>query len=145
MGFFDLLSKDKRGERALSKNLQRAINKYAQSVDRTKALEALPDDGSDEALYGMLRRFGSMYDKTIEDEQEKEWVFEQLVRRAPPLCPPSSAPDGAESISWRLRVLDEVAASKDEEMAVVKAVLERHDNSYARDPSKKMQLSSLPC
>jgi hypothetical protein len=68
MGLFDLLSKDKRDERARSKNVKQAVNKFAQSVDRSKALEALADDGSDEALYGLLRRFGMNYDKTIEDE-----------------------------------------------------------------------------
>jgi hypothetical protein len=82
MGLLDLFSKDKRDERSRAKNIERAVNKYAQSADRLKALESLADDGSVEALYGMLRRFALLYDKTIEDEQEKEWVFEVLVKQA---------------------------------------------------------------
>ena len=72
MGLLDIFNKEARSERAREKNIQRALNKYAQSADRWKALEALREDGSDEALYGLLRRFGMMYDKTIDDEQEKE-------------------------------------------------------------------------
>ena len=80
-GCFDLFSKDGRDQRAREKNAGRAINKYAQSPDRMKALQSLRDDGSPEALYGLMRRFGMMYDKTIEDEQEKDWVFESLVEK----------------------------------------------------------------
>ena len=64
------------------------MNKYAQSPDRMKALQSLRDDGSAEALYGLLRRFGMMYDKTIEDEQEKEWVFEVLLEKGAAIIDP---------------------------------------------------------
>jgi hypothetical protein len=141
MGLFDLLSKDKRDERARSRNLKQAVNKYAQSADRMKALEALVDDGSDEALYGLLRRFGMMYDKTIEDEQEKEWVFESLVAKGRAALPAvKKYLFSAESISWPLRVLDKIAENVDEEIALVQEVLERHEPGYERDPTKKVQL-----
>ena len=45
-------------KRARQKNAARAVNKYAQSPDRMKALQALRDDGSDEALYGLMSGFG---------------------------------------------------------------------------------------
>ena len=70
MGFLDFLSKQGRTERARASNIKGAVNKWAQSGDRLRNLQALRDDGSEEALYGLLRRFGMMYDKTIEDEQE---------------------------------------------------------------------------
>jgi hypothetical protein len=143
MGLFDLLSKDKREERARSKNIQRAVNKYSQSVDRMKALEALADDASDEALYGLLRRFGMMYDKTIEDEQEKEWVFETLCEKGARSLPAVKRYlFSADSISWPLRVLDKIAANGDEEVAVIEEVMARHEPGYERDPTKKMQLLS---
>src|SRR5689334_20607911 len=106
MGLFDLLSKDKRDERARTRNIQRGLNKYAQSADRLKALESLAADGSEEALYGLLRRFGMMYDKTIEDEQEKEWVFETLCEKGEAALPAVKRYlFSAESISWPLRLL----------------------------------------
>jgi hypothetical protein len=141
MGLFDLLSKDKRDERARSRNINQAVNKYAQSVDRMKALQALADDGSDEALYGLLRRFGMMYDKSIEDEQEKEWVFDTLCSKARSALPAvKKYLFAAESISWPLRVLDKIALNGDEEIAFVQEVLERHEPGYERDPTKKIQL-----
>jgi hypothetical protein len=141
MGLFDLLSKDKRDERARSRNINQAVNKYAQSVDRMKALQALADDGSDEALYGLLRRFGMMYDKSIEDEQEKEWVFDTLCSKARSALPAvKKYLFAAESISWPLRVLDKIALNVDEEIVFVQEVLERHEPGYERDPTKKIQL-----
>jgi HEAT repeat protein len=143
MGLFDLLSKDKRDERARARNAQRALNKYSQSVDRMKALEALASDGSEEALYALLRRFGMMYDKTIEDEQEKEWVFEVLCEKGAATLPAIKRYlFSADSISWPLRLLDRVAPSKDEEMTILEEVLARHEPGYERDPTKKMQLLS---
>lgn len=141
MGLFDLLNKDKRDERARSKNVQRALNKYAQSVDRMKALEALADDASDECLYGLLRRFGMIYDKSIDDEQEKEWVFETLCAKGHAALPAVKRYLlSADSVSWPLRLLDRIAAGKDEELAVIEEVLARHEPGYERDPTKKIQL-----
>lgn len=141
MGFFDLLSKERRDERARSKNIQRALNKYAQSADRMRALEALAEDGSDESCYALLRRFGLMYDKTIEDEQEKEWVFETLCAKARRSLPAVKRYLlSADSISWPLRVLDKIVEDKAEELAVIEEVLARHEPGYERDPTKKIQL-----
>ena len=140
MSLFDLFRKDGRAQRARASNIKRAVNKYAQSPDRMKALQSLRDDGSPDALYGLLRRFGMMYDKTIEDEQEKDWVFEVLLEKGPVIIGPiKKYLLSAESISWPLRLLDSVAG-KDEELEVLKAVLERHEPGYERDPTKKIQV-----
>jgi hypothetical protein len=140
MSVFDLFSKDGRQQRARDKNVSRAVNKYSQSPDRMKALQSLRDDGSPEAIYGMLRRFGMMYDKTIEDEQEKDWVFEVLVDMGAAIIPSiQKYLFSAESVSWPLRLLDRVAG-KEEELEILKTVLERHEPGYERDPTKKIQL-----
>ena len=56
-----------------------------------------------------MRRFGMMYDKTIEDEQEKEWVFEMLVEKGAAVLPAlKKYMMSADSISWPLRLLDKV-------------------------------------
>ena len=46
----------------------------------------------------------------------------------------------AESISWPLRVLDKIAESTEQELAVIEEVLARHEPGYERDPTKKIQL-----
>jgi HEAT repeat protein len=140
MGILDLFSKQGRVERARASNIKGAVNKYAQSADRFRNLQALRDDGSEEALYGLLRRFGMMYDKTIEDEQEKDWVFEVLVEKGETILPAlKKYLASAESISWPLRVLDKVA-DREVELAVLKEILDRHEPGYERDPTKKIQL-----
>jgi hypothetical protein len=141
MGLLDIFSKAKREERARAGNIQRAINKYSQSGDRYRAMEALATEGSEESLYGLLRRFGMMYDKSIEDEQEKEWVFDTLVSKGESAMPAVKRYlISAESVSWPLRVLQKIAPSKDVELDMVADVLARHEPGYERDPTKKIQL-----
>ena len=141
MGLLDIFSKEKREERARAGNIQRTINKYSQSGDRYRAMEALATEGSEEALYGLCRRFGMMYDKSIEDEQEKEWVFDTLVSKGETALPAVKRYlASADSVSWPLRVLQKIAPSKDAELAMVADVLARHEPGYERDPTKKIQL-----
>jgi HEAT repeat protein len=140
MSLLDLFSKQGRAERARAGNIKRAVEKYAQSPDRFKALQALRDDGSADALHGLMRRFGMMYDKTIEDEQEKEWVFEVLVEKGVTILPSLERyMREADSISWPLRLLDKVA-DRETELAALQKILERHEPGYERDPTKKIQL-----
>ena len=137
MGLLDIFSK----ERSRDRNASRAINKFLQSPDRMKALMTLASEGSPEALYALMRRFGMMYDKTIDDEQEKDWVFETLVAKGGVVLEPlKKYLLSAESISWPLRLLDKVVATKDEVIDVIAQVMTRHEPGYERDPTKKIQL-----
>jgi hypothetical protein len=112
-----------------------------QSPDRMKALQALRDDATPDALYALMRRFGMMYDKTIEDEQEKEWVFEMLVELGAKVLPSLKRyMFSADSISWPLRLLDKVVDGKEGRIDLIAEVLERHEPGYERDPTKKIQL-----
>ena len=141
MGLLDIFSKEKRETRARAGNIQRATNKYSQSGDRYKAMESLASEGSDEALYGLMRRFGMMYDKSIEDEQEKEWVFDTLVSKGEAALPAVKRYlAAADSVSWPLRVLQKVAPNKDAEIDAIAEVLARHEPGYERDPTKKIQI-----
>jgi len=140
MGLLDFLSKSGREKRSLDSNVKRVVNKYAQSPDRFKAFEGLLNDGSPDAIYGLMRRFGMVYDKSIEDEQEKEWVFDALVEKGAAIVPQIERYlRSADSISWPLRLLSKVAGN-DHEVDVIKKVLERHEPGYERDPTKKIQL-----
>ena len=76
MGLKDLLFG---GRSKIDKHVARARNKDAQSVDRFASLEALKNDGSPEAVLGLLGRFTIRYDKSIDDETEKDYVFAALV------------------------------------------------------------------
>ena len=140
MGLADYFSKEGRQARSLQKMIQRASDKHAQSPDRFRALELLRDDGSPEALLGLLRRFSFVYDKTIEDEQEKEWVYHELVAMGPKvLSPLRKYMRESETLGWALKVLEQVAKGEDL-LKALEQLCEQNDNSYVRDPSKKTQL-----
>src|SRR5262245_50518429 len=79
MGIFDLLSKEGRAKSALDRHIKRVNDKYAQSVDRFTSMEKLRENASEAAIHGLVRRFGFVYDKTIDDEKEKEWVEDALA------------------------------------------------------------------
>ena len=111
MGLKDLFSSEGRSAGRMRKHIARARNKDAQSADRFASLEALRDDASPEAVDGLLGRFTIRYDKSIEDEQEKEWVFDELCQMGAKILPPLQKHlRYAESIAWGLKVLHEVAS-----------------------------------
>jgi hypothetical protein len=72
---FGLFSK----KSGLQRTIDKATNKLAQQQDRWPALERLRDEGSEEALLGLCKRFGITSLKGVEDEQEKNWVVDTLV------------------------------------------------------------------
>jgi hypothetical protein len=140
MGIFDLLSREGRAKSALAKHIKKTTDKLAKSEDRYPAMEALRDIGTDEALYGLCRRFGFVYDKTQYDEQEKQWVEDTLVsmgdRALPPLRRYLLA---GESLSYPLRVLEKIAPP-DKVLEIVDEVCAREEPGYTRNPQKKIQL-----
>jgi hypothetical protein len=140
LGLADLFSKEARSKRNLQKSIQRATEKHAQSVDRWKALETLRDDGSAEAIGGLLRRFGFNYDKTIEDEQEKEWVYQALCEMGGKILPELRRyMRESETLAWPLKILEHIS-SGDTFRETLRLLCEWNDNTYVRDPSKKTQL-----
>jgi hypothetical protein len=138
MGLKDLLFGG--AEARLRKHAARAKNKDAQSADRFASLEALREDGSPEAITGLLGRYTIRYDKSIEDEQEKEFVFESLCKMGGKIVPQlQSHLRNADTIAWGLKILTQVA-SPEEQWPILADLCERNDNTYIRDPSKKIQL-----
>ena len=140
MGFLDMFGG---GKGRLGKHISRAKNKDAQSADRFHSLEVLRDaanDGHDEAIEGLLSRFTMRYDKSIEDEQEKQFVFDELIKLGGKVLPELQKHlRNAESISWGLKVLHDIA-TPEQAWPILADLCERNDNTYARDPSKKIQL-----
>lgn len=140
MSLADLFSKEARARNNLKKTIARAADKHAQSGDRFRALEQLRDDGSPAAIGGLLRRFSFVYDKSIEDEQEKEWVYQTLAEMGAKILPELRAYlRDSDTLSWSLKILEHVAigAAFHE---TLQTLCEQNDNSYVRDPSKKIQL-----
>lgn len=124
----------------LARQIKTITNPYTQSQDRYANMQGLLDDGSDEAYVGLLRRFTITSTKSIEDEEEKGWVYRRLSAVGKPILPAlKTFCLEADNIAWALRILEDVANEK-EEWDILDALLEKHQPGYERDPAKKLQL-----
>lgn len=142
MGFWDFLDKEKRALKRLEKNIRRANNKFAPKDYRQAALYEVVEcarKGSDVALRGLVTRFAVNAEPSIDDEQEKEQVFDVLVGMDRTSIPAlRQALRNAESITWPLRVLREVM-SKEEYTGELRALIQDFDTEYERNPDRKIQ------
>lgn len=133
---FGLFSK----ERSLQKTIEKATNKLAQQPDRWAALEKLRDDGSEEALFGLCKRFGVTSMKGVEDEQEKNWVVDVLVQKGgSALAPLRRYMKSANQLSFPLRVLERIA-DHDKVLEVADELFASEPPGYARFPERRIDL-----
>lgn len=133
---FGLFSKEK----SLQRTIERATNKLAQQADRFPALERLLEDGSEEALLGLCRRFAITSQKSVEDEQEKAWVVDALVSKGAAALPAVRRfIKSAEALSFPLRVLERIAEPA-VIMEVVDEVIAGEQPGYVRHPERRIDL-----
>ncbi len=133
---FGLFSK----ERSLQKTISKATNKLAQQPDRWAALEKLRDDGSEDALFGLCKRFSVTSMKGVEDEQEKSWVVDVLVEKGGASLPALRRyMKSADQLSFPLRVLERVA-DHDKTIEVADELFASEPPGYARFPERRIDL-----
>ena len=133
---FGLFSKD----RALQRTIDKATSKLAQHQDRWAAMEKLRDNGTDDALHALCKRFSFHYDKTSEDEQEKAWVVDALVAKGEmALGPLRRYMAQSTTIAHPLMVLERIA-NKAKALEVVDELLANEEPGYTRDPEKRQQI-----
>lgn len=133
---FGLFSKEK----ALQKTIDKATNKLSQQVDRWGALEKLKDDGTEEALFGLCKRFGITSMKGVEDEQEKNWVVETLVGfGARSLAPVIRYMKSADQLAFPLKVLERVA-DRTKVLEVADQLFASEPPGYVRMPERRIDL-----
>src|SRR4051812_15114208 len=133
---FGLFSKEK----ALQRTIEKATNKLAQQPDRWAALEKLKEEGTENALVGMCRRFAITSMKGVEDEQEKLWVVETLVAKgSAALAPLVRYMKTAEQLAFPLKVLERIA-TRDQVLEVVDGLLATEPPGYVRMPERRIDL-----
>jgi hypothetical protein len=133
---FGLFSKEK----ALEKTIAKATNKLSQQVDRWGALERLKEDGSEDALLGLCKRFGITSTKGVEDEQEKNWVVDTLVGFGPAALPPLVRyMTKAEQLAFPLRVLERIAP-REKVLEVADQLFKSEPPGYVRMPERRIDL-----
>jgi hypothetical protein len=151
------------GSSRIEKLTRRATNQFAQSADRYGAMEDLfklastswdksqklpagsPERAelerqSDAAYVGLLRRFSTNASKSIDDEEEKGWLYRRLTAIGKPiLAPITTFCRDAEGIAWALRIVEDVA-NEAEEWVLIDVLLEVHPPVYERDSNAKLQM-----
>ncbi|TMQ27229.1 MAG: hypothetical protein E6J90_03030 [Deltaproteobacteria bacterium] len=133
---FGLFSKEK----ALQRTIEKATNRLSQQADRWAALEKLREDGSDEALFGLCKRFSITSMKGVEDEAEKSWVVDTLVAKGPAVLGPLVRyMKTAEQLSFTLRVLERIA-DHDKIVEVVDQLFSTEPPGYVRMPERRIDL-----
>jgi hypothetical protein len=80
VGLKDWFSKDAKNSRAVGRWSKKLMNKYHQTAERKRAIEALAEIGSQEAVVALLQRFQYRTEQTIVDEDEKDQVFRTVVQ-----------------------------------------------------------------
>jgi len=127
-------------EKSLEKTISKATNKLAQQADRWAALEKLKDDGSEDALVGLCKRWNITSSKAIEDEQEKEWVVQTLVAHGAAAIPAVRRHlKSAEHLSFALRTLERIA-DHDTTLAVADELFASEPPGYVRMPERRIDL-----
>lgn len=86
MGLFDFFSGGPDGQ--LKRHSKRAMNLNAQAEDREASLHWLAQDGSEQAILGLLGRYSVTYEHQMKDLSEKELVFELLETLGDQVCAP---------------------------------------------------------
>lgn len=133
---FGLFSKEK----SLQKTIEKATNKLAQQPDRWAALEKLRDDGSEDALTGLCKRWAVTSYKGVEDEQEKQWVVDIMVEKGSLSLPALVRyMKGAEQLAFPLKVLERIA-DHDKVIQIVDEIFKSEPPAYTRFPDRRIDM-----
>lgn len=148
MGLLDFIfSKDKSAANAspLAKHEKKLINMYVQPAERQYVIHELRQNGSDEAVRILLKRFAEIAPNTTVDIEERELVYDALLDMA----------RGGDAdvvgelkryvieqdvkINWPVKVLDALLP-EDAFVAFLVEVFQSCDTGYQRTVEKKQEL-----
>ena len=141
MGLRDFFNSGARSKNKLDKLMRAVTNQYGQSADRYHAMQQLLDIGTVPAIIGLMKRFTMNASKSIEDEEEKGWVFRQVTGLTKDIALPAAKEFAlnSENIAWVLRIVEEMADER-QEWDILDALIEKHPPTYERDPATKQQM-----
>jgi HEAT repeat protein len=109
VGILDMFSKEARAARAVARNVKKLTNKWIHMDERRAAIENLRALGTDDAIEGLLLRYGFVIDNTTVDEEEKQRVADALIgfgeRSIPALL---SYIRRSDTLTWPLKVLCQI-------------------------------------
>jgi len=137
LGNFFKNYKEKRRKGAVRKNIARISNKHQLSENRYAAAEGLYNDGSDEALAGLLQRFNFTYDNSIKDKSEKEYITKLILKEGKRMIPlVKDYICRFENIAWPLKILGQLI-NKEEVLGFLLSVTSDEDSTFKEDVLEK--------
>jgi HEAT repeat protein len=150
MGLFDIFGKKKgeapapkkKSEREMQKLGRIVSDKMSQNYDRQQAIEELGRMGTAEGVSALLRRFDWTLDPSITDQEEKESAAQGVISAGEEALEPLRVYcTRAESITWPLRILQQIVAPE-RVVEELLGVLDEFDTDYVRNAEPKVQLIS---
>ncbi|MFH1727248.1 MAG: hypothetical protein ABIA04_02370 [Pseudomonadota bacterium] len=139
MGLIEFFGKRK--EQKAQKQLHRycniVANKKLKNEDREIAIEELKKIGSKEAIFGLLHRYDFIYEKLIEDRQEKELVMSIVLSfKEKSIAPLKKYLKESSTVGWPVKILKELIP-EEEVVSLLLEVLTTEEMSFQRDEMEK--------
>jgi len=128
------------GGSKVDKHTKKLTNAWVQTVERKRAAELLAEIGSDEAFYGLLKRFTFRTEASIVDEDEKRLVFDLIVGAGSPTIPAIERfVSEHDAVYWPLKALKEIAGL-DAAVELLCRALDKASSMELRRNEQKAQL-----
>ena len=120
--------------------VKKLTNAYAQTSERVRVMEILADMGTDESLYGLLKRFSYRVERDILDQDEKERAFDLIVGAGEKAIPSIERYVAEyDSVYWPLKALKSIAGLE-AAVTVLLRVLDSADQKEGRVNEQRDQL-----
>lgn len=146
MGLKDLFAgfTSRSSEKTLSKNIARLTNQNVQHEDRLRAAEVLAEVGTDEALFGLLKRYDMTLDKGYMDLDEKVYVRDLLVEKGQlAIGSIRRFLKASDNVNWPERILSNILNDDKAVIGTLLEVIEEERDSGDMKGQKRAKLLGL--
>jgi hypothetical protein len=140
MGLLSLLGYGPLSEKKIEKIVKLASNPFAQTDIRMREMHRLLEDGSDQALHGVLKRFSVNASGGIADEDEKKYLEDAVVNKGEAmLVSLRSYIQNEKQLSYALNAYKRIVGDEAATHFFI-SVLNRHGPESYRATDAKLQL-----
>jgi hypothetical protein len=137
-----LFSKESREKSNIERMTKKLTNVHQQSVERKRVINLLADIGTYDAIYALLKRFTVRAEKTIEDEEEKQIVYQTVVSLGENAVQPLNDFIKKEiSVFWPLKALSELMG-KEKTIDFLIYLIDRTEAIFDMDVARKIEYVS---
>ena len=146
MGLKDLFTgfTSRSSEKVLAKNVARLTNQNVQHEDRLRAAEVLAELNTEEAIYGLLKRYEMTLEKGYMDQDEKVYVRDLIVDKGEAaLGPIRRFLKDSDAVNWPERILSNILNDDARVVGVLLEVIEEERDSGDMKGQKRAKLLSL--